>query len=226
LPTERKIQQVADLVDRIQRAQLAVATSYSGESVGSQSLFRQAMSDAAIDVKVVKNTLLRRAAADAGLPMFSELAEGPTAVVFAYDEPVPAIKTLVSYLSSLEETNFVIRNGIYEGQLVDKSYIETLATLPSKEELLARLAGNLVGKISEFASLLVATQRDFAGLIAARAEQLAAEAPTEEVPTEEAPTEEAPTEEAPAAEAPTEEAPVAEAPEGEATLEAEADENK
>jgi large subunit ribosomal protein L10 len=184
------------------------------------------MSDAAIDVKVVKNTLLRRAAADAGLPMFSELAEGPTAVVFAYDEPVPAIKALVSYLSSLEETNFVIRNGIYEGQLVDKSYIETLATLPSKEELLARLAGNLVGKISEFASLLVATQRDFAGLIAARAEQLAAEAPTEEVPTEEAPTEEAPTEEAPAAEAPTEEAPVAEAPEGEATLEAEADENK
>ena len=216
MPTERKIQQVADLVDRIQRAQLAVATSYSGESVGSQSLFRQAMSDAAIDVKVVKNTLLRRAAADAGLPMFSELAEGPTAVVFAYDEPVPAIKALVSYLSSLEETNFVIRNGIYEGQLVDKSYIETLATLPSKEELLARLAGNLVGKISEFASLLVATQRDFAGLIAARAEQLAAEAPTEEAPTEEAPTEEAPTEEALAAEA----------PEGEATLEAEADENK
>ncbi|MBO41243.1 MAG: 50S ribosomal protein L10 [Chloroflexi bacterium] len=210
LPTERKIQQVADLVDRIQRAQLAVATSYSGESVGSQSLFRQAMSDAAIDVKVVKNTLLRRAAADAGLPVFSELAEGPTAVVFAYDEPVPAIKALVSYLSSLEETNFVIRNGIYEGQLVDKSYIETLATLPSKEELLARLAGNLVGKISEFASLLVATQRDFAGLIAARAEQLAAEAPTEEAPTEEAP---------------TEEALAAEAPEGEATLEAEADEN-
>ena len=66
---------------------------------------------------------------------------------------------------------------------------------------MARLAGNLVGKISEFASLLVATQRDFAGLIAARAEQLAEEAPAEE-------------------------APAAEAPEGEATLEAEADENK
>ena len=139
------------------------------------------------------------------------MADGPTAVVFAYDEPVPAIKALVSYLSSLEETNFLIRNGIYEGQLVDRSYIETLATLPSKEELLARLAGNLVGKISEFASLLVATQRDFAGLIAARAEQLAAEAPAEE---------------APAAEAPAEEAPAVEAPEREATLEAEADENK
>ena len=96
---------------------------------------------------------------------------------------------------------------------------------------MARLAGNLVGKISEFASLLVATQRDFAGLISARAEQLAAEAPTEEAPTEEAPTEEAPAaeapvEEAPAAEAPVEEAPAADAPEGEATLEAEADENK
>jgi len=173
VPTERKVQQVADLVDRISRAEVAIATSFSSESVSNQTALRQAMSNSSVEVKVIKNTLLRRAAAEAGKPLYSELADGPTAIAFAYDEPITAIKALVAYLDTLQDTNFAIRNGIYEDQVIDAAYIETLATLPSKEELLARLAGNLTGKISEFASLLTATQRDFMGLIEARASQLA-----------------------------------------------------
>ena len=172
MPTERKIQQVADLVDRINRAEVAIAASFSSESVSNQTALRQAMSNSSVEVKVIKNTLLRRAAAEAGKPIYSELADGPTAIAFAYDEPITAIKALVAYLDSLQDTNFAIRNGIYEDQVIDAAYIQTLATLPSKEELLARLAGNVIAKISEFASLLIATQRDFVGLIEARANQL------------------------------------------------------
>ncbi len=172
MPTERKVQQVADLVDRINRAEVAIAASFSSESVSNQTALRQAMSNSSIEVKVIKNTLLRRAAVEAGKPIYGELADGPTAIAFAYDEPITAMKALVTYLETLQDTNFVIRNGIYENQVVDASYIQTLASLPSKEELLALLARNLIGKISEFASLLTATQRDFMGLIEARASQL------------------------------------------------------
>ena len=172
MPTERKVQQVADLVDRINRAKVAIAASFSSESVSNQTALRQAMSNSSIEVKVIKNTLLRRAAAEAGKPIYGELADGPTAIAFAYDEPITAMKALVTYLETLQDTNFVIRNGIYENQVVDASYIQTLASLPSKEELLALLARNLIGKISEFASLLTATQRDFMGLLEARASQL------------------------------------------------------
>jgi len=187
VPTERKVQQVADLVDRISRAEVAIAASFSSESVSNQTALRQAMSNSSVEVKVIKNTLLRRAAAEAGKPLYSELADGPTAIAFAYDEPITAIKALVAYLDTLQDTNFAIRNGIYEDQVVDAAYIQELATLPSKEELLARLAGNLVGKISELASLLTATQRDFVGLIEARANQLAlsSEVVAEEVVAEE-----------------------------------------
>ena len=197
MPTERKVQQVADLVDRISRAEVAIAASFSSESVSNQTALRQAMSNSSVEVKVIKNTLLRRAASEAGKPLYSELADGPTAIAFAYDEPITAIKALVAYLDTLQDTNFAIRNGIYEDQVVDAAYIQELATLPSKEELLARLAGNLVGKISEFASLLTATQRDFVGLIEARASQLAlsGEAVAEEVVAEELVTEELVTEE-------------------------------
>ena len=192
MPTERKIQQVADLVDRINRAEVAIAASFSSESVSNQTALRQAMSNSSVEVKVIKNTLLRRAASEAGKPIYSELADGPTAIAFAYDEPITAIKALVAYLDSLQDTNFAIRNGIYEDQVIDAAYIQTLATLPSKEELLARLAGNVISKISEFASLLIATQRDFVGLIEARANQLelsgevvAEEAAAEDVAAEE-----------------------------------------
>ncbi|MDO9443883.1 MAG: 50S ribosomal protein L10, partial [Dehalococcoidia bacterium] len=65
-----------------------------------------------------------------------------------------------------------IGKAVVDGVLVDEAYIRDLATLPTKEELVAKLAGNLVGKIAEFSGLLVATQRKFVGLVEARAKQL------------------------------------------------------
>ena len=76
MPTERKVQQVADLVDRISRAEVAIATSFSSESVSNQTALRQAMSNSSVEVKVIKNTLLRRAAAEAGNPYTASLLMG------------------------------------------------------------------------------------------------------------------------------------------------------
>ena len=99
MPTERKIQQVAELKEQIGRAEIAIATSYQGTSVAEQVALRQAIREVGAEMRVVKNTLLKIAAADAGLEQFGELADGPTAVVFGYDEPVGPARALTAYLN-------------------------------------------------------------------------------------------------------------------------------
>ncbi len=208
MPTERKLQLVAELKDQIGRAEIAIATSYQGTSVAEQVALRQAIREAGAELRVVKNTLLKIAASDAGLEQFAELADGPTAVVFGYDEPVAPARALTTYLKDNDESALEIRNAVVGGELVDEAYVRDLATVPPKEELLARIAGGLVGKIRELMMLLDGTTREFAGLVEARAAQLEEQGPAEpEAASEDTPAAEA--EEAPAAE--SDEAPAAEA---------------
>jgi len=175
MPTPRKIEQVADLTERISRAEIAIAASYQGTSVAEQVELRSALRDADAEMLVVKNTLLRIAAGNAGREEFADLAEGPTAIVFGYDDPVAPAKALDSYIKGHANTAVAIRRGVVSGVLVDGDYVRDLATVPPKEELLARIAGGLVGKVRELMMLLDGTTREFAGLVEARAAQLESE---------------------------------------------------
>ena len=210
MPTAKKVQQVAELKDRIGRAEIAIATSYQHVAVAEQVALRRVIREAGAEMRVVKNTLWKLAAADAGLEQFAELVDGPTAVVFGYEEPVAPARALATYLREHAGSSFEIRRAIVDGELVDAAYVEDLATVPPRDELLARIAGGLVGKIRELMQLLDATTREFAGLVEARASQLEDEAgPEAEAAADE-----------PATEAEAE--PPAE-PETESTLEAEAE---
>ena len=175
MPTEKKIEQVADLKDRISRAEIAIATSYQGTTVSEQIALRRAISEAGAEMRVVKNTLLKIAATDAGLQQFAELADGPTALIFGYDEPVAPARALATYLNEHSDSAVEIRNAVVSGELVDAAYVRDLATVPPRDELLARIAGGLVGKVRELVMLLNATTMDFVGVIEARAVQLEAE---------------------------------------------------
>jgi len=212
MPTERKIQQVAELKDQIGRAEIAIAASYQGTSVAEQVALRQAIREVGAEMRVVKNTLLKIAATDAGLEQFGELADGPTAVVFGYDEPVAPARAITDYLKANDSSAVVIRRAVVGGELVDEAYVRDLATVPPREELLARIAGGLVGQIRELMGLLDATTREFAGLVEARAAQLESEGPAEPEAAAEAAPEAAPAEApAPEAESESEAAPAAEA---------------
>lgn len=206
MPTPRKEQLVAELTELIQQAEIAIATSVTGVSVDQQMTLRRRLLDEGAQLRVVKNTLLRIAASNADAEVFAELADGPTALVVGFDEPIGAARGLAKYIDDTPDTPMVIRNAVVSGQLVDAAYVRDLATVPPREELLSRIAGGLVGKIRELMMLLEATTRDFAGLIEARAAQLEEQG---ESPAPEAAAEAA-SDEAPAAEA-TEEAPAAEA---------------
>ncbi len=172
MPTPRKVEQVAQLVDVIGRAEIAISAQYQGVSMAQQVELRNRLREAGAEMHVVKNTLLRIAAEQAGKPHFVELAEGPTAIIVGYDEPVAPSKALVQYLREHADSKVQIRRAVVGEEVVSEDYVRQLATLPSRDELVARLAGNLVGKIAEFNGLLVATQRKFVGLVEARAKQL------------------------------------------------------
>ncbi|MCH8049314.1 50S ribosomal protein L10, partial [Patescibacteria group bacterium] len=146
--------------------------AYQGIPVPEQTLLRRALLDEGATLRIVKNTLLRRAANEAGREVFAELADGPTALVTHPDDPVAAARAVFRYRREHPNTLFDVRNGVIAGELVDAAYLEDLATVPPRDESLARIAGGLMGKIVELLGLLEASTRDLAGLIDARAQQL------------------------------------------------------
>jgi large subunit ribosomal protein L10 len=175
LPTERKIQLVAEIEELLGDVEIAIATSYQGTSMSEQTDLRTALREAGVTMRVVKNTLFQLAATNAGLGQFTELIDGPTALVVGRDEPVTAARVLDGYIRAHPGTSIAIRNAVVSGEVVDSAYVRDLATVPPRDELIARIAGGLIGKVTELAGLLQATTRDFAGLIEARANQLEAE---------------------------------------------------
>lgn len=172
MATPKKVEQVAELVDVIGRAEIAISAQYQGVPMAKQTELRTRLREAGAEMHVVKNTLLRIAAQEAGKPQFVELAEGPTAIIVGYDEPVAPSRALVEYLRVNADSKVVIRRAVVGDQVVDERYVRELATLPTRDELIGTLAGNLVGKVAELSGLLVATQRKFIGLVEARAAQL------------------------------------------------------
>ncbi len=172
MPTEKKVAQVAELKDQIERAEIAIATSYQRVNVAQQIELRRAIREAGGEMRVVKNTLLKIAATDAGLEQFGQLADGPTAIVFGYEEPVAPARAIATYLKENDESAFKIRSAIVGGELVDAAYVEDLATVPPRDELLSRIAGGLVGKLRELMMLIDVTPREFVSLLEARANQL------------------------------------------------------
>jgi large subunit ribosomal protein L10 len=171
LPTQHKIDQVADLTALLQDAEIAIGASYKGLRVSDLTALRRQMSANGIQVRVVKNTLLRRAAANVGNEQFGELAQQDTAILVGSDI-VETARQVATYRREHLNTPFTVRNAVVSGTIVDAAYVEDLSTVPPRDELLARIAGGLTGKIRELAGLLQATTRDFAGLVEARAAQL------------------------------------------------------
>ena len=172
MPTERKIALVADLTELLASSEVAIATGCQGMAVAEQTALRQLLSESGVALRIVKNTLLLRAADAAGRAEYAQLADGPTALVTHPDDPVSAARAVMSWGRTRPDTTFAVRNAVISGALVDAAYVADLATVPPRDVLLGRLAGSLTGKITELVLLLQAAQQEFVGLLDARAQQL------------------------------------------------------
>jgi large subunit ribosomal protein L10 len=206
MPNAEKVSAVAEIAEHFTNSSAAVITEYRGLSVKQVTQLRRALGRDTT-YAVVKNTLTRRAAADAGVALDQSLLVGPTAIAFVTGDPVEAAKGLRDFA----KTNplLVIKGGILDGKSLSAAEIDRIADLESREVLLAKLAGALKALPTRAASLFQAPLTQMVLLAKALEEKKPA---TEAAPTAEAPTAEAPVAEAPTEDAPTAEAPVAEAP--------------
>ena len=208
VPNKEKIGAVAEITEHFANSSAAVITEYRGLSVKQVTQLRRALGRDTT-YAVVKNTLTRRAAADAGVAIDPSLLVGPTAIAFVKGDAVEAAKGLRDFA----RTNplLVIKGGILDGKSLSAAELGRIADLESREVLLAKLAGAIKALPTRAAGLFQAPLTQMARLAKALEEQKAAAAPA---PVEaEAPEAEAPAAEAPEAEAPAAEAPAAEAPE-------------
>jgi len=229
---KRKTAVIDDIKARLDSSDAAVLTEYRGLTVSDIAELRAALRPAATDYKVFKNTLARRAAHDAGLDELAESLEGPVAIAFVRREGGDAV-TAAKALRDFAKTNpnLVLMGGILGQRLMTSGDIESLADVPPRDVLLARLAGGFQAPMVKAAGLFQAFTRNMAYGVKALIDQRVAggevlvtepEAQPEVEPEAPAPAAAAETEtenEAPAAEAaePTEtpEAPAAEAVEEE-----------
>jgi large subunit ribosomal protein L10 len=199
-----KTSAVAELAEDFRTANATVLTEYRGLSVTSMKELRRALGTTT-KYSVVKNTLTKIAAKDAGVEIADDLLVGPSAVAFIKGDPIDAAKSLRDFAK--ENPFLVIKGGIYEGKPVTKEEIMQLANLESREVLLAKLAGAMKGSLAKAARIFDALR------IKLEAEQGAPAPVAEAAPAAEAVVE------APAAEAVAPEvvAEVAEVPAAEAT---------
>ena len=200
---------VAELAEDFRTANATVLTEYRGLSVTSMKELRRALG-ATTKYSVVKNTLTKIAAKDAGVEIADDLLTGPSAVAFIKGDPINAAKSLRDFAK--ENPFLVIKGGFYEGKPVTKEEIMQLANLESREVLLAKLAGAMKGSLAKAARVFDALR------IKLEAEQgaPATAAQAAEVP---APAATAATEEAVVVTEETTTEDVAEAPVAEATVE-------
>jgi large subunit ribosomal protein L10 len=145
-----KTSAVAELTEDFRTATATVLTEYRGLSVTSMKELRRALGDST-KYSVVKNTLTKIAAKDAGVDLSPDLLVGPSAVAFIKGDPINAAKSLRDFAK--ENPFLVIKGGIYEGKAITKEELMQLANLESREVLLAKLAGAMKGSLAKAARI-------------------------------------------------------------------------
>ena len=208
---------VAELTDAFRESSAAVLTEYRGLTVAQLKELRRSLAGNAT-YAVVKNTLTKIAAREAGVEAFESLLEGPSAIAFVTGDAVEVAKSLKNF--GREHPLLVVKGGVLDGRAITADEIKKLADLESREVLLAKLAGAMKASLQQAVSLFAAPTSQMARLLAA----LEAQKQSEPQPAAEAPAAEAPAAEAPAAEAPAAEdeaAPAAEATDETPTAETE-----
>ncbi|MFD9907730.1 50S ribosomal protein L10 [Streptomyces sp. NPDC059063] len=153
MATSDKVAAVEEITRDLRDSNAAVVTSYTGLSVAQLKQLRRSLGDNA-QYRVVKNTLTKIAAKEAGITTLDEHLQGSTAVAFVTGDPVEAAKGLRDFAK--DNPALVIKGGVLDGKALSADEIKKLADLESREVLLSKLAGAMKGKQSQAASVFQA----------------------------------------------------------------------
>jgi large subunit ribosomal protein L10 len=170
MPSKEKIDQVAVLTETFRNAPSVAVTDYSGLTVEKATLLRKELRQKQIKYLVAKNTLLKIAAKEAGINGLDDYLTGPTAVAFGTGEPGVMAKILYDF--GKQNAKPKIKAIYAEGKLYPAAEAEVIAKLPSRDQLIAQVLGNIEAPIRNFIGTLDAVIRDLVGTIDAVKEKM------------------------------------------------------
>lgn len=150
-----KEQKVAEIKEKLEKSQAVILSSYQGLTVEEDTQLRKTLREAGVEYRVYKNTLVTLAAKELGMDTgIEKYLEGPVSIAFGYDDATAPARILNDFAK--DHNKLELKAGIVEGQLFDTEEVKKLATIPSKEVLIAKLLGSIKAPLSNLAYLLSA----------------------------------------------------------------------
>jgi large subunit ribosomal protein L10 len=155
---------VTALRERVDRAPVMYITDFSGLNVKSMTELRAKLRESGAEYLVAKNRLMLRALEGTEIPDLSEALIGPTGIVFGYEGPVEPAKALTEFAKEHNDKP-AFKMGVLDNKILDAAQIDRLATLPSRDQLLAMLAGVMQAPMAALAMALESKLQETAGLL-------------------------------------------------------------
>ena len=149
---KQKQELVASLTEKLQNAVAGVVVDYKGINVEDDTKLRRELREAGIEYFVVKNTMLRRAAANVGMSELDAVLEGSTALAISNDDHTAAARILTKYAETSK--TFTVKAGFLDGEVINAAKVEELGKIPSKDIMVAITLGTLLAPISGLARVL------------------------------------------------------------------------
>ena len=170
---------VAEIKDKFERAQSAVVIDYMGINVDEANNLRKQLRDNNVDYIVYKNTLVQKPVEGTEYEEIAKVLSGPSVFAFSYEDATAPARELKKFMKQANKMSF--KAGLVEGKYFDADGIESIASLPSREELIAKFMGSISSPIQKFAFLMkaVAEKMEAEGPAAAAPAEEPAEAPAE-----------------------------------------------
>jgi large subunit ribosomal protein L10 len=169
MPTEAKRETVAALKEELSGSTTLIVSEYRGLKVGEIAEIRRALRKQDVSYRVVKNRLMRIAAAESGYEALPPFLEGPTAIAFGTGDEAVVAKAVLDATRAYKIVR--VKGAVLSGRAIDADGVTRLATLPSRDVLLSQIAGAIAAPLATLAGLFDAPLRDVAGGIGALADQ-------------------------------------------------------
>jgi large subunit ribosomal protein L10 len=174
LNRKEKEQTISELQKQIERYKGAVLANFRGLRVDQMNQIRQRLREEKISFHVVKNTLMKRASKGTDLEKINPYFEGPTAMAISNGNPVSLIKIFLDFIKT--QPSLEIKVGLIEGQVVAPGEMKTLASMPSREVLMAQILGGIQMPASQIGGTIHSLFQHVLGVLQARVDQMASSA--------------------------------------------------
>ncbi len=169
MPTQRKIDSVANLTDKLSRTQFMVVADYRGLTVAEIGNLRKKLRETGAELIVAKNTLTLIAAKQAGYGALEPLLAGPTALAFAYDDVAKTAKAINEFNRGPKK--LVVRGGMLGKSLLAGNAVDQVAQLPSREQVLAQIVGGIASPVAGVVGVINAAITNVLYVLQARIDQ-------------------------------------------------------